>query len=278
MYRRSLRLGLLTVLGLARRGIFIPYRFADTLPAPGTVRSYHPIEAMLRKAEPAFQALLDDIDAFSGDLRAIDGKNPPEPRWTQDWFPTLDAAAAYCLVRRAQPRRIVEIGSGHSTRFMFRAIKDGGLECTITAIDPRPSRGVDKLPIDLRPSPLHDVDPMLFEGLSPGDILFVDSSHILVPGSDVDDIMNRILPLLPAGVLVHVHDIFLPDDYPRLWDWRGYNEQSVVALLITTGAYEPLFASHYAVTRMKDAVAACAVSDLPAGPNSYPASLWLRKR
>lgn len=278
MHRRSVRLGLLTIFGLARRGFFIPYRFADKLPAPGTVRSYNPVEAMLRSAESNFQALIDEMDGLAEALHAIDGRQPPEPRWDQQWFPTLDAAAAYTLVRRNEPGRIVEIGSGHSTRFLFRAVQDGDFDCAITAIDPAPSRGVGKLPIDLRANALHDVDPMIFEGLSPGDILFIDSSHILVPGSDVDDIMNRILPMLPAGVLIHVHDIFLPDDYPRVWDWRGYNEQSAVALLITTGAYEPLFASHYVASRMKDALSSSVVSRLPTSPGGHPASLWLRKK
>jgi hypothetical protein len=278
MHRRSVRLGLLTIFGLARRGFFIPYRFADKLPAPGTVRSYNPVEAMLRSAEANFQALIDYMGTLEQEMLAIRGSAAPEPRWDQDWFPTLDAAATYALVRQAKPRRIVEIGSGHSTRFLYRAITDGGFDCTITAIDPVPSRGVDTLPIDLRADTLNDVDPMIFEGLSPGDILFVDSSHILVPGSDVDDIMNRILPLLPAGVLLHVHDIFLPDDYPKVWDWRGYNEQSAVALLITTGAYEPLFASHYVATRMTEALSASFVSKLPTGQSGHPASLWLRKK
>jgi hypothetical protein len=266
------------VLGLARRGIFIPYRFADKLPAPGTVRSYNPVESMLRGAEANFLALIDDMEGLAAALGAIHGGPPPQPRWDQAWFPTLDAAAAYTLVRQTRPARIVEIGSGHSTRFLYRAVQDGGFQCAITAIDPAPSRGVDKLPIDLRASALHDVDPMIFKALSPGDILFIDSSHILVPGSDVDDIMNRILPLLPAGVLIHVHDIFLPDDYPKLWDWRGYNEQSAVALLITTGAYEPLFASHYVATRMREALSDSVSSRLPAAQNSHPASLWLRKK
>jgi hypothetical protein len=268
----------LTIFGLARRGIFIPYRFADKLPVPGTVRSYHPVETMLRAAQGNFIAVLDHLDTLEADITAIEGSGPPQPRWNQDWFPTLDAAAAYAITRQTRPQRIVEIGSGHSTRFLFRAINDGGFECTITAIDPAPRRGVDKLPIDLRTETLNNVDPGIFETLSAGDIIFVDSSHILVPGSDVDDIMNRILPLLPSGILLHVHDIFLPDDYPKTWDWRGYNEQSAVALLITTGAYEPLFASHYVATRMAETLEGSVVPRLPSSEGAYPASLWLRKR
>ena len=71
--------------------------------------------------------------------------------------------------------------------------------------------------------------------LAPGDVLSIDSSHILMPGTDVDILLNRVLPALPAGVLVHIHDVFLPDDYPPAWSWRGYNEQLGVAALVQGG-------------------------------------------
>jgi predicted O-methyltransferase YrrM len=278
MHRRSLRLGLLTVLGLARRGFFIPYRYADTFPEPGHVPRYLHIEEMFASAQSDFADVLSVIDGMAADLNAIDGSAPPEPRWTQDWFPTLDAAAAYAVVRQRRPGHIVEVGSGHSTRFLYRAVRDGGLETVITAIDPQPSRGVDRLDIDFRRTTLGKVDPTVFAALNAGDILFIDSSHILMPGSDVDDLLNRIMPMLPSGVLVHVHDIFLPDDYPAAWGWRGYNEQQAVASLISSGAYRPFFASHYVATRMAGQVSASAVGTLPSGPGGYPASLWLEKR
>jgi len=277
MHRRSRRLGLLTVLGLARRGFFIPYRFADTVPKGGTVPTYPAIENAMRAAEAAFRDTLTAIDSYADDLLAIGEAPPPAPRWTQDWFPTLDAAAAYAMVRQHRPRRVIEVGSGHSTRFLARAVADGNLDTRITAIDPDAGRGVNLLDIDLRQTTLSQVDPNLFAELDAGDVLFIDSSHILMPGSDVDDLMNRVLPVLPAGALVHIHDIFLPDDYPKAWDWRGYNEQQAVALLLSSGAYEPLFASHYAATRLAAAIEATVLARLPAVTTAHPASLWLRK-
>jgi len=277
MHRRSMRLGLLTVLGLARRGFFIPYRYAHTLPNPGRNPSYPAMEAIFAAAEPRFRDLLTAIDALEPDLAALGGDPPPGPRWTQDWFPTLDAAAAYAIVRGHKPGRIIEVGSGHSTRFMKRAVDDGGLDTRITAIDAQPSRFVDQLDIEFLATTLGAVDRSIFDSLGAGDILFIDSSHILMPGSDVDDLFNRIMPQLPPGALVHIHDIFLPDDYPTTWDWRGYNEQQGVAPMVTAGGYEVLFASHYVATRMADAVAASAVSRLPSKPGNLPASLWLRK-
>ncbi len=277
MHRRSMRLGLLTVLGLARRGFFIPYRYAHTLPIPGRNPSYSPVEAIMAAAEPKFTALLAEIDGLEADLAALGQEPPPSPRWTQDWFPTLDAAAAYAMVRGHKPKRIVEVGSGHSTRFMKRAVDDGGLDTHITAIDAQPSRFVDLLDIEFLSTTMAAADGAVFARLRAGDILFIDSSHILMPGSDVDDLFNRIMPSLPPGALVHIHDIFLPDDYPTTWDWRGYNEQLGVAPMLAGGAYDVLFASHYVTTRMADAVAASAVSRLPTKMGGMPASLWLRK-
>lgn len=277
MHRRSMRLGLLTVLGLARRGFFIPYRYAHTLPNPGQNASYPTLAALMAAAEPSFAILLAKIDSLEAALQMMGEEDPPSPRWKQDWFPTLDAAAAYAIIRDKAPKRIIEVGSGHSTRFMKRAVDDGGLTTHIIAIDAQPNRYVDRLDIEFIKATLGEVDLKAFAELQAGDILFIDSSHILMPGSDVDDLFNRVIPTLPLGVLIHIHDIFLPDDYPLIWGWRGYNEQLGVAPLLAGGGFEVLFASHYVSTRMAEQVAASAVARLPGKAGSLPASLWLRK-
>ena len=88
--------------------------------------------------------------------------------------------------------------------------------------------------------------------LAANDMLFIDSSHQLKPGSDVEFLLNAVLPLLPAGVRVHFHDIFLPDDYPAHWGWRRYNEQAAVAALIERNILAVEFASHATVTRQPE--------------------------
>lgn len=270
-------MGLRTVRGEAREGVFIPYRYADGLPEPGSLEPYPAVEARLEVAAGDFRALLDAAGGFADDLARIGPDAPPAPRWNQDWFPTLDALAAYTLVRTAGPARIVEVGSGHSTRFLARAVADGGQATRITAIDPAPRASIEGLDLDIVRATVDGADPAVFAALQPGDVLFIDSSHILVPGSDVDLLLNRVLPALPAGVLVHVHDIFLPDDYPADWGWRGYNEQQGVAPLLTLANWRPLWASHYVATRMADAVAASVAATLPAVDGARPASLWLLK-
>jgi len=280
--RRRLWLGLLTVLGLSQRGFFIPHRHADARPAPGCRLPYPAIESLLAECEPQFQEVLHWLDAVAADLARIgtepaDG-NGPAPRWAQSWFPRLDAAVAYTLVRRFAPRRIIEVGSGHSTRFVARAIADGNSACRITAIDPAPRADISKLSIELRRQSVQDLAPEDVADLRAGDFLIIDSSHVLMPGSDVDFLLGRVLPALPTGVFVHFHDIFLPDDYPATWDWRGYNEQLGVLPLLCGSSWDVMFASHYVATRMTGAVAESTVAALPLPPDVYESSLWIRAR
>jgi hypothetical protein len=275
--RRRTWFGLLTVLGLAKRGFYIPYRYAHRLPGPGERPAYPAAEARLAQAEARYRELLDGLARYRSALDAIGRELPPAPRWTQDWFPRLDAAIAYGLTRRERPRRIVEVGSGHSTRFFARAAADEGFACRITAIDPAPRADLSRLDVELIRAAVPGVGDEPFRDLAAGDVLSIDSSHVLMPGSDADHLYGRVLPALPAGVMVQIHDVFLPDDYPAEWDWRGYSEQLAVLQLVLGSDWEALFASHYVATRMASTVAASPVGGLPLAEGAYESSLWLRK-
>lgn len=274
---RRLAFGLLTTLNLKRRGFFIPYRYADQVPDRGERGSYDTLASHFAEAEPIFSAMLESMDLHADALTAIGSEDAPQPRWMQDWFPRLDGAVAYVMVRETRPGRIIEIGSGHSTRFMARAIRHGGLQTRITAIDPAPRADIEGLGATLIRQIVQNAGARVFEALEPGDILFIDSSHILMPGTDVDFLFNRVLPVLPGGVLVHVHDVFLPDDYPPNWEWRGYNEQLGVAALLQGRGFRLLWASHYAATRMAAAVAGSVAGRLPLMPGAHETSLWMVK-
>lgn len=232
---------------------------------------------MIAAGAPAYAAHLKAIDAQAPALEAIGSDAPPEPRWNQDWFPRLDAAAAYGMVRRFRPARIVEVGSGHSTRFLARAVADGALEARITAIDPRPRASLDGLPIELLRTPVQEAGRAPFANLRAGDFLFVDSSHQRHPGSDVAFIFEQVLPDLPAGVFVHFHDIFLPGGYPEPWAWRRYNEQTSVAALIADGSYSLEFSSAWIIAHRPECLAQGVLARLPLVSGAYESSLWLRK-
>jgi predicted O-methyltransferase YrrM len=214
--------------------------------------------------------LLASIETHAADLEAIGNEPPPAPRWNQDWFPRLDAAAAYTMVRVLEPRRIVEVGSGHSTRFMARAVADGRLATRITAIDPEPRATLEGLSVRWLKQPVQATGIALFEQLQERDILFIDSSHQLKPGSDVEFLLERVLPVIASGVRVHFHDIFLPDPYPASWAWRRYNEQEAVARLIDNG-YAMEFSSHQ-VSHVNGVL-----GRLPLKDGATESSLWLKK-
>lgn len=252
-------------------GFFIPYRYAGGVEPT----DYPALRPLFEAAHPHFLEVLQAIEDHAEDLERIrEGRGPA--RFDQSWFPRLDAAAAYALVRREQPRRIVEIGSGHSTRFMAQAVLDGALPTRITCIDPAPRAALAKLAVDHRPVLLRDAPPGLFAELGPGDVLFIDSSHIAMPGTDVDRLFLDVLPRLAPRALVHVHDILLPDAYPAAWDWRGYNEQLLVGALLQGGGFEPIFASHYVASSLFPAEGI--LSRIPLTGEALETSLWLRKR
>ncbi|MBL8831769.1 MAG: class I SAM-dependent methyltransferase [Rhodospirillales bacterium] len=262
-----------TLLGTAR-GFFIPYRHAAKVRPP---EAYPALARRFEAARSTFLGGLDAIAAHRDTLLAFGSGKPPAPRWEQDWFPGLDAAFAYALVRERRPRRIVEIGSGHSTRFLARAVADGNLATRITCIDPDPRAALEGLAVAWHRHRLEETGCAL-DTLAAGDVLFVDSSHILMPGTDVDHVLGRILPVLPAGALVHFHDIFLPEPYPADWAWRGYNEQNAVAGLLAGSGFDLVWGSAWIARNMQAEIAARGLDAIPMPKGAHAASLWLAKR
>lgn len=270
---RRFWLGLLTLTGWKQAGFFIPYRYAAGVEA----LDYPALEPVFAAAAGRMGGVLDAIDSHAGAFAAMQGGGAA-PRFQQQWYPRLDACAAYALVRRESPAQIVEIGSGHSTRFLARAVADAGLATRITCMDPAPRATIAQLKVKHLACVLAQADPSLFEGLQAGDFVFVDSSHIAMPGTDVDRVVLDILPRLKPGVLVHFHDIFLPDAYPpELAQW-AYNEQALVGALLQGGAWELVFSSHYVQSRMATRVATSVVASLPLPGGAIEGSVWLRKR
>ena len=154
---------------------------------------------------------------------------------------------------------------------------DAGLATQIVAIDPAPRASLMGLRLEMIQAPVQAVDAARFTALGPGDVLSIDGSHVLMPGTDVDLILNDILPRLAAGTLVHIHDVFLPDGYPGAWAWRGYNEQLAVAVLLH-GGYRLVWSSHWVATRLANRLATSVVARLPLPQGAPESSLWLEKQ
>jgi predicted O-methyltransferase YrrM len=146
----------------------------------------------------------------------------PQPAWLGVPFAPFDSAALYTLVGHYKPRIYLEIGSGITTAFAHRSIRDHDLNTRIVSIDPEPRATIDVLCDEVIRDGLETCELKLFDALGPGDILFLDGSHRAFMNSDVTVFMIDVLPRLKPGVIVHVHDITLPWDYPEMfvnWYW-----------------------------------------------------------
>ena len=166
-------------------------------------------------------------------------------------FGRVDALVAYCMVRHFQPRLIVEVGSGFSSLILGRAA-DKNKTSSLICIDPFPRDFVRKgFPglQSLIEKNVQDIDVEFFSQLASGDILFIDSSHTVKIGGDVNYLFLEVLPRLRPGVLVHIHDIFLPFEYRRDWvldECRFWTEQYLLqAFLAFNSAFEVLVANSY---------------------------------
>lgn len=276
LQKRLLKMACSTLTGKRAQGYFLPYRYADQVPAQEDPPVYSALEKGFSAAREGFRSLLQEAVEEREIFRAFEGAVPPNPRWEQSWFPGLDGACAYLIVKRFRPKRIIEVGSGHSTRFLCKALRDGDIPCHFTAIDPCPRAEIKALGVEAIPRMVQMLSPSYFESLEGGDILFIDSSHLLLAGSDVDYLLNRVIPLLPSGVLIHFHDVFLPDAYPADWSWRGYNEQQGIIPLLTFGNFKILWSSAYVRTRMAEEVA-CLEAFIPLEDEAREGSLWIAR-
>jgi Methyltransferase domain len=165
-------------------------------------------------------------------------------------FAGTDALVLYCLVRHFQPRSVIEVGSGFSTRLFVEAAGRNPQPADICCIDPHPDPIVKQsLPVRLIEQRVQDVSSSIFDRLESGDFLFIDSSHTVTPGGDVNHLLLEVLPKLRPGVIVHFHDIFLPRQQPREWvidHLRFWCEQDLLhAFLAFNTAFEVLLANAY---------------------------------
>lgn len=202
----------------------------------------HSVERLIRPREAAHAAWLETIERFGRDLAAIPLDQQSEARqpfWCNDWLPGLDAALLYAMTASRQPRTYLEIGSGNSTKFVHRAIADYSLSTRIVSIDPQPRAEIEDLCHVVHRKGLEETDLSIFSALSAEDIVFFDGSHRCIQNSDVTVFFLEVLPILPKGILVGIHDIFLPNDYPIAWRDRMYTEQYMLAAWLL-GANDPM--------------------------------------
>lgn len=152
-----------------------------------------------------------------------------KPSWINGSMPALDGVALYCFIAINKPKYFIEVGSGNSTNFARKAITDHRLNTKIISIDPCPRISVDNICDEIIRKPVENVSLDIFNRLDVNDILYIDNSHRTFMNSDATVLLIDVLPRLKPGVLVEIHDVYLPYDYPVNWIDRYYSEQYLLA-------------------------------------------------
>jgi predicted O-methyltransferase YrrM len=193
-----------------------------------------------------------------------------------------DAELYYNMIRLKKPRRIIEIGSGNSTLMALRAIAanmrdDPAYDCDICCIEPYEMPWLESTGVRVIRERIETLDLEIFDALNAGDILFIDSSHVIRPWGDVLREFQEIVPRLASGVLIHVHDIFTPHDYPEKWlrqDRRLWNEQYLLeSFLAFNSRFKVICAANWLKHHHFDALGkACPIA--AQHPEHEPGAFW----
>ena len=229
---------------------------------------------LLLHAFPKFRAEYDRLPSHATD-------RPHEFHFDNPAFTGTDALALYCMVRHFQPRLVLEVGSGFSSRLSAQAaLKNGHTE--LICIEPFPNdvlaKGFPGLTC-LVPKKVEEIDVGTFQKLlQPGDFLFIDTSHVVRMAGDVNYLFLEVLPRLDPGVIIHVHDIFFPGEYPRQWVMNEvlfYSEQYLLqAFLAFNSAFEVLWCDSFLGRKYQAEMQ----RTFPKSPYWGGASLWMRRK
>jgi len=172
-----------------------------------------------------------------------------KPSWNSGFLPGLDIVGIYGLIAKYKPSNYLEIGSGNSTKVARKAIAENNLKTKIISIDPFPRANIDHLADRVIREPFENIkdNSFIIELLNENDILFIDNSHRVFPNSDATICFMELLPFLKKGVIVHIHDIYLPYDYPQFMCDRFYNEQYMLAafLMADPQKYRPILPNFF---------------------------------
>ncbi|GAA0592311.1 class I SAM-dependent methyltransferase [Kutzneria viridogrisea] len=265
-----------------------PGHFYSPIPAP---------EDLARAASAARgRTEVPGVDLRAPQQRALVAKLAK--RWSEvptrqlvDWryhpdnvmFGLADAAVYYSVFSELKPRRVIEVGSGFSSAIALDASDRYAPESRFTFVEPYPERLLDLLRPDdqqrctLIRTGVQDLPLDTFDQLRSGDLLFIDSTHVSKAGSDVNYLFFEVLPRLAEGVVVHVHDIFWPFEYPVDWlrEGRNWNENYLLrAFLSYNSAFEVLLFNSWLWTTEHAFVS----ETLPQAADQQPGSIWLRRK
>lgn len=241
-------------------------------------------EAQLAWAESELSARLAEFDPPDEPAGG-----PGEFHLWNTWYEGADAQLLWAMIRRLRPRRVLEMGAGYSTLITAAACAANAREgspATFVSVDPQPrielDREIEGLS-SLERASTTELPLERFGELASGDLLFVDTSHVVKMGSEVNYLVLEVLPRLRPGVFVHFHDVFLPYEYPREWFESGtyLNEQYLIqAFLAHNSAYEVVFAAHAVARANRNRLATLlpALDDPRSRDTPGPSAFWIRRR
>jgi len=283
--RTPLSLGLLDGSGLrvVRRHYYSPLIAASDLHRPLEAERRLPGLDLNEAGQLALVARLD----FADELRAIpETETAGRYHYANPAYAWGDAEILYGMIRHFRPRRIIEVGCGWSTRMAAEAIAANRRQaptytCRHLCIEPYEQPWLETLGVEVIRQRVERVDPRLFAELGAGDMLLIDSSHVIRPQGDVVVEYLEILPSLARGVIVHVHDVFTPRDYPRQWvvdERRLWDEQYLLeAFLSFNREFEVICAVNWLAHNHRDKLA-MATPRLLERPGHEPGAFWIRRR
>lgn len=233
------------------QNIFLEYK-VDFKPRYGHGLPPHPeLFSIINSNRNDYKVLLDKALEYKEIFWQIkDVKSESDlskPAWNNGFLPGLDIIGLYTMLSVYKPDNYIEIGSGNSTKVVYKAKIEQNLPTKITSIDPFPRAEIDHLADKVIREPFENIDTSFLSVLGGGDILFVDNSHRILPNSDSMVFFLEILPRLRKGVIVHLHDIYLPYDYPQFMCDRVYSEQYGLAmyLLANPEKYKPILPNYF---------------------------------
>lgn len=233
------------------QSLFLEYK-VQLKPRYGHGLPPHPkLYSIINERRKTYEGLLESALTHTESLLKIKDQSIEKdlnlPTWNNGYLPGLDIIGIYTMIAKFKPSQFIEIGSGTSTKVAYKAIKENNLKTNIVSIDPKPRANIDMLVDEVLRMPFEDVGLDIVERLNENDILFIDNSHRILPNSDSMVFFLEVLPKLKKGVIVHIHDIYLPYDYPQFMCDRFYSEQYGLAmyLLANPKKYEPILANYF---------------------------------
>lgn len=243
------------------------------------------------KPHPKLQTLIaSNRDNYSRRLNSInnnaavfqelspDKKNEIDPFWANGFLPGLDICGIHQMLTEFKPKRYIEVGSGNSTKVAAWTIRKENLNTKIISIDPAPRAEIDELADFIIRKPFEDISTI--PQIEAGDILFIDNSHRILPNSDAMVFFMETFPNLPTGVILQIHDIYLPYDYPQFMCDRFYTEQYGLAmyLLANPNKFEILLPNYFLSQNKQLSALTNSVWDHPntKGAEKHGGSFWLK--